>query len=189
MFAEILEHERDRVPKRLRMAERGWLHQERKRMATEDKHSDMQGKIDDMTVLLEANPRVEVIEKIVEVPTIVEVEKIVIEEKIIEKVIKIPQIIEVEKFVVEERIIEKVIEIPQMIEVEKIAVRPDPLFQAGQAVHQWWATWMPGAAQPPSSIKKGMRPQWYTSSIMSPPEWTTISYGGSTLTTWGYKVY
>ena len=82
-------------------------------MANEDKYSDMQGTIDDMTVLLEANPRVEVVEKIVEVPTIVEVEKIVFEEKIVERVI----------------------EIPQIIEVEKIVVRPDPLFKAGQAVH------------------------------------------------------
>ena len=204
-------------------------------MANEDKYSDMQGAIDDMIVLLEANPRVAKnyyieVEKIVEVPKIVEVEKIVFEEKIIERVIEIPQIIEVEKIVVAKELVEVLVEVEKVVLVDRhgpaagpsTGPRPEPQFKAGQSVHQWWASWMPGAAEPPSSLKKGGRPAWYSSSVtsgqqvclpshreagssehpasrcvcwqtcyqvMSPPEGTTISYGGTTLTTWGYKVY
>ena len=84
--------------------------------------------------------------------------------------------------VVVEKVVTQIVEVPATAEGE-------PQFKAGQAVHQWWARWMPGAETVPQSIGGKGRPAWYSSSVINPPEWATTVYGGTTLEGWSYRVY
>lgn len=68
--------------------------------------------------------------------------------------------------------------------------RPDPLFQPGQSVHQYWAPWFSGTGpggEP--QLRKKSRPSWYSGEVSSVPTWKTIDYAGSTVEGWTYLTY
>ena len=73
--------------------------------------------------------------------------------------------------IVKDRIVEKIVHKDKIVVEEKIVYvemadsRPEPKFRAGQGVHQWWAHWMPNAAQPPAGLKAKSRPAWFSSSV------------------------
>ena len=71
------------------------------------------------------------------------------------------RIVKEEKIVVEEKIVFQ----EKIVYVEMADSRPEPKFRAGQGVHQWWAHWMPNAAQPPAGLKAKSRPAWFSSSV------------------------
>ena len=115
------ENDMTKMPKRLKVAEKGFCHMELKRMVQEDRESKLRS-------IAERTP--DVVEKIVYVEAaVVEVEKIVY--------------------------------------VEKDAGRPKPLYNGGQAVHQWWAHWMGGATERPEGIKGKTRPAWFNSQVFA----------------------
>ena len=69
-----------------------------------------------------------------------------------------------------------------------------PKFHFGQKVHLFWASWMFDAKEPPERIggKKGKRrPEWFESTIISPPMKlpSGAMYAGLPMTGWGYKVF
>ena len=70
-----------------------------------------------------------------------------------------------ERVVEKEKIVEKIVVEEKIVYVEMADSRPEPKFRAGQGVHQWWAPWMPNAAQPPAGIKAKSRPAWFSSSV------------------------
>jgi hypothetical protein len=116
-FSEIMwwsDNDVAHMPKRLKIAEKGFCHMELKRMMQEDRESNLRG-------IAERTPDV--------VETIVEIEKIVY--------------------------------------VEKDARPSEPLFKGGQAVHQFWAAWMGGAAERPDGIKGKSRPAWFNSQVFA----------------------
>ena len=48
------------------------------------------------------------------------------------------------------------------------STRPRAKFAGGQSVHQWWASWMAGAASPPAGIcGKTGRPKWHSASVFA----------------------
>ena len=73
--------------------------------------------------------------------------------------------------IVKDRIVETIVQKEKIVVEEKIVYvemadsRPEPKFRAGQGVHQWWAPWMPNAAQPPAGLKAKSRPAWFSSSV------------------------
>ena len=121
------------MPKRLKIAEKGFCHMELKRMMQEDRESNLRG-------IAERTPDV--------VETIVEIEKIVYVEK-------------------EAAYPSTVVEIEKIVYVEKDARPSEPLFKGGQAVHQFWAAWMGGAAERPDGIKGKSRPAWFNSQVFA----------------------
>ena len=102
------ENDVTKMPKRLKVAEKGFCHMELKRMQQEDRESKLRG-------IAERTP--DVVEKIVY--------------------------------------------------VEKDARPSEPLFKGGQAVHQFWAAWMGGAAERPDGIKGKSRPAWFNSQVFA----------------------
>ena len=109
-----------KMPKRLKVAEKGFCHMELKRMLQEDRESKLRG-------IAERTP--DVVEKIVYQEVYVESEKIVY--------------------------------------VEKDAPPSKPLYAGGQAVHQFWAAWMGGAAERPDGLKGKSRPAWFNSQVFA----------------------
>ena len=131
-FSEIMwwsDNDVAHMPKRLKIAEKGFCHMELKRMMQEDRESNLRG-------IAERTPDV--------VETIVEIEKIV--------------------YVEQEA---AVVEIEKIVYVEKDARPSEPLFKGGQAVHQFWAAWMGGAAERPDGIKGKSRPAWFNSLVFA----------------------
>jgi hypothetical protein len=136
-FSEIMwwsDNDVAHMPKRLKIAEKGFCHMELKRMMQEDRESNLRG-------IAERTPDV--------VETIVEIEKIVYVEK--EAAYQPSTVVEIEKIVY----------------VEKDARPSEPLFKGGQAVHQFWAAWMGGAAERPDGIKGKSRPAWFNSQVFA----------------------
>ena len=136
-FIEIMwwsEQDVAKMPKRLKIAEKGFCHMELKRMMQEDRESNLRG-------IAERTPDV--------VETIVEIEKIVYVEK--EAAYQPSTVVEIEKIVY----------------VEKDARPSEPLFKGGQAVHQFWAAWMGGAAERPDGIRGKSRPAWFNSQVFA----------------------
>ena len=163
--SEILKHALEAVPKRLRLAQNGWTHMERKRMIIEDRISSLQMHV----------------KRLAEIPP-----QIVIEERVVEQTVIVEKVIVQEKVVVQEKIV-YVDRTPAS--ANSHTNRPEPKFQAGQSVHQWWATWMPGAKVALGSIGKKGRPAWYSACVMHPPEWAETAYGGIGVTSWAYRVF
>jgi hypothetical protein len=74
---------------------------------------------------------------------------------------------------------------------ESSSRKPDPLFQVGQSVHHYWASWFSGC-QPGSEpqVSKKKRPAWYSAEVSSVPTWKEqLPYAGSYFTGWTYLVY
>jgi len=77
------------------------------------------------------------------------------------------EVIEVEKIKFVDRVVEKTVYVDVEVPADG-ADRPPPKFLAGQSVHQWWASWMAGAATAPTGISgKTGRPAWYSASVLS----------------------
>ena len=117
-----------KMPKRLKVAEKGFCHMELKRMLQEDRESKLRR-------IAERTPDV--------------VEKIVYVEK--EAAYQPSHVVEIEKIVY----------------VERDARPSEPLFKGGQAVHQFWAGWMPGCSESPAGIKGKARPAWFSSLVFA----------------------
>ena len=125
------------MPKRMKILEKGFRHMEANRMQKEDRDSDLRGALEFMTLA---------------------VKEVVVQERIVEEKI-VERIVIQEKVVVEEKIVK--------VYVEKDADATEPLFRAGQSVHQWWAGWMAGTADAPAGIKGKARPAWFSSSVFA----------------------
>ena len=115
-----------KMPKRLKVAEKGFCHMELKRMLQEDRESKLRR-------TAERPP--DVVEKIV--------------------------------YVEKEAAPSTVVEIEKIVYVERDARPSEPLFKGGQAVHQWWAGWMGGAAERPMGLKGKTRPAWFNSQVFA----------------------
>ena len=51
--------------------------------------------------------------------------------------------------------------------------RPERLYGPGQSTIQWWAPWMKGAKELPSSYKNGNRPKWFSAEVTGYVGWFT----------------
>ena len=112
--------------------------------------------------------------------------QIIIEERVVEKTVIVEKIVVQEKIVVEE---ETVYVDRSPASSTSSTSRPVPKFNAGQAVHQWWAPWMVAATKMRESIGKKGRPAWYSASVLVHPGWAETAYGGITVTPWAHNVF
>ena len=68
--------------------------------------------------------------------------------------------------------------------------RPKRLYGPGQSTIQWWAPWMKGAKELPSSYKNGNRPKWFSAEVTAYVGWITDrKYCGVKQTGHFYAVY
>jgi len=66
---------------------------------------------------------------------------------------------------------------------------PPALFKCGQAVLQWWASWMKDAPETPSHYNKKNRPAWFSAEVASYCGYGHIKYAGQTMLAHQYHVY
>ena len=66
---------------------------------------------------------------------------------------------------------------------------PPALFKCGQAVLQWWASWMKDAPETPSHYNKKSRPAWFSAEVASYCGYGHIKYAGQTMLAHQYHVY
>ena len=74
-------------------------------------------------------------------------------------------------------------------EMELQVAMPDPKFECGQSVLQWWAGWMKSAEETPKTYNKKARPEWFSAEVCSYKEYGTIRYAGQWCTANLYNVY
>ena len=49
--------------------------------------------------------------------------------------------------------------------------KPPPLFQPGEIVLQWWASWFASATEPQLNLKGNKRPAWYRAQVTAAAVW------------------
>ena len=77
-------------------------------------------------------------------------------------------------------------------EATGVDLRPDPKFQPGQSVLQWWSTLFKHAtdATVPLSYNKKKRPAWFSGEVTNPGVWADgFVYAGMPFTGWVYAVH
>ena len=141
-----------KMPKRLKVMERAWSHKESLRMQQEERESALRRNVDRKHV-----------------------EMIVYQEKVEKDAAAYREKVEKDAAAYQEKV-EKdaaaykqstVVEIEKIVYVEKDAPPSKPLYAGGQAVHQFWAAWMPGSSESPVGIKGKARPAWFSSLVFA----------------------
>ena len=141
-----------KMPKRLKVMERAWSHMEFMRMQQEERESALRRNVDRKHV-----------------------EMIVYQEKVEKDAAAYREKVEKDAAAYQENL-EKdaaaykeitVVEVEKIVYVEKDAPPFKPLYAGGQAVHQFWAGWMPGCSESPAGIKGKARPAWFSSLVFA----------------------
>ena len=143
---------RGALPKRMKIMERGWSHQELKRMQNEERDSALRRNVDrkheEMIVYQEK----------------VEKDAAAYREKVEKDAAAYQEKVEKDAAAYKEI---NVVEVEKIVYVEKDAPPSKPLYAGGQAVHQFWAGWMEGCSERPAGIKGKARPAWFSSLVFA----------------------